>query len=123
MDLKDFEFNSNEPIYIQIMEHIRKAIAAGELREHDKLPSVREMSSSLGINPNTIQRAYGELERLNITYTKRGMGSFVSEEKGNSNDLKYKMGNEIAEKFLRDMKSIGILTDEAIKILKCIDKR
>ena len=123
MNLKDFEYNSNEPIYIQIMEHIRKAIAAGEIRAHDKLPSVREMSSSLGINPNTIQRAYGELERLNITYTKRGMGSFVSEEKGNSNDLKYKMGNEIAEKFLKDMKSIGILTDEAIKILKGIDKK
>lgn len=120
MDLldNDFKFNDNEPIYMQIIELIKKNIAKGKLKSGDKLPSVREMSSSLGVNPNTLQRAYGELERLGITYTKRGMGSFVNEEKSDIETIKVDMGNEIAKKFLDDMNSIGISKKEAIKILE-----
>ena len=97
MNLKDFEFNDNEPIYLQIIELIKRAIATGDLMPGDKLPSVREMSSSLGVNPNTLQRAYGELERLGITYTRRGMGSFVSEGKNEPDKMQEQMGIEISE--------------------------
>lgn len=120
MDLldNDFKFNDNEPIYMQIIDLIKKNIAKGRLKSGDKLPSVREMSSSLGVNPNTLQRAYGELERLGITYTKRGMGSFINDEMANRENIKIDMGNEIAIRFLNDMKSIGISKNEAIKILE-----
>lgn len=121
MNIKDFEFNDNEPIYLQIIDLIRRAIATGQLMPGDKLPSVREMSSSLGVNPNTLQRAYGELERLSITYTRRGMGSFVSEGHNEPNKLQEQMGIEISEKYLRDMNAIGIDKDKAIKILEGID--
>ncbi|MGG7078660.1 GntR family transcriptional regulator [Clostridium sardiniense] len=118
MNLNNFEFNSNEPIYLQIIELVRRAIATGNLMPGDKLPSVRDMSTSLGVNPNTLQRAYGELERLGITYTKRGMGSFISDRKENSDELQYKMGKELAFKFLKDMKSIGISKAKALEILE-----
>lgn len=118
MNLDNFEFNNNEPIYLQIIELVRRAIATGDLMSGDKLPSVREMSTSLGVNPNTLQRAYGELERLGITYTKRGMGSFISDRKENSEKLQYKMGKELACKFIKDMKSIGISKANALKILE-----
>ncbi|MBM7833173.1 GntR family transcriptional regulator [Clostridium sardiniense] len=118
MNLDNFEFNSNEPIYLQIIELVRRAIATGNLMPGDKLPSVRGMSTSLGVNPNTLQRAYGELERLGITYTKRGMGSFISDRKENSDELQYKMGIELADKFLKNMKSIGISKANALKILE-----
>lgn len=121
MNLKDFQFNDNEPIYLQIIELIKRAIAVAELLPGDKLPSVREMSSSLGVNPNTLQRAYGELERLGITYTRRGMGSFVSEGKNEPDKMQEQMGLEISEKYLRDMGAIGINKEKALEILKGIE--
>lgn len=121
MNLKDFEFNDNEPIYLQIIELIKRAIATGDLMSGDKLPSVREMSSSLGVNPNTLQRAYGELERLGVTYTRRGMGSFVSEGKNEPDKMQEQMGIEISEKYLRDMNAIGLNKEKAIKLLEDIE--
>ncbi len=121
VNLNNFQFNDNEPIYLQIVELIKRAIALGELSQDDKLPSIREMSSLLAVNPNTMQRAYSELERLGITYTKRGMGSFISKGTKDSKELKINMGIGIGKKFLNDMKDIGIEKDEALEIVKNID--
>lgn len=66
------------PIYQQLAEQICAAIARGRLRPGDRLPSVRELSQSLVINPNTAARAYTELEREGTLYTRPGMGVFVS---------------------------------------------
>ena len=122
MNLNNFQFNDNEPIYLQIVELIKRAIALGELSQDDKLPSIREMSSLLAVNPNTMQRAYSELERLGITYTKRGMGSFISKGKQDSKELKISMGIDISKKFLHDMNDIGIKKEEALEIVKGIDE-
>lgn len=122
LELKNFEFNDKESIYLQIIELIKKSIALGELKSGDKLPSVREMSTALGVNPNTLQRAYGELERLGITYTKRGMGSFVNETDDSADSLKEDMVYDIARKFLKEMKSMGIEKKEAIKIIKELEE-
>lgn len=120
LGINDFEFNNKEPIYLQIIELVKKNIALGRLTPGTKLPSVRELSKELGVNPNTLQRAYGELERLGITYTKRGMGSFISEGDNDVKNLKEDMGKQLAKKFIEDMKSIGIEKDEAISILKVL---
>lgn len=121
VNLNNFQFNDNKPIYLQIVELIKRAIALGELSQDDKLPSIREMSSLLAVNPNTMQRAYSELEKLGITYTKRGMGSFISKGNNNSSELKTSMGIDIAKKFLNDMKDIGIEKEEALEIVKNIN--
>ena len=121
VNLNNFQFNDNEPIYLQIVELIKRSIALGELSQDDKLPSIREMSSLLAVNPNTMQRAYSELERLGITYTKRGMGSFISEKNKNSSELKINMGIGIAKRFLKDMEDIGIVKKEALEIVESID--
>lgn len=120
LNISKFEFNNKEPIYLQIIELVKKNIASGDLISGEKLPSVREMSKELGVNPNTLQRAYGELERLGITYTKRGMGSFINEVDNSVNNLKLDMGMDLAKKFIKDMESIGIDKEEAIKILKSV---
>ncbi|MGL4738443.1 MAG: GntR family transcriptional regulator [Cellulosilyticaceae bacterium] len=121
MQWDQIEFDSNEPIYLQIVALIRRGIALGEIHPGDKLPSVREMSTRLGVNPNTMQRAYGELERLEITYTKRGMGSFVSEMQQAPDRMQEDMGRQLAQKFLGDMKAIGIGKKEAMGILEEIE--
>lgn len=122
LNINNFEFNNKEPIYLQIVELVKKNIATGDLVPGEKLPSVRKMSKDLGVNPNTLQRSYGELERLGITYTRRGMGSFISEGDNSMKSLKFDMGKELAKKFIQDMESIGIEKEEAIKILKSVGK-
>lgn len=74
LDLKD-----SRPIYEQIVDKFRLLIINGVLKSEDKMPSVRTLAMDLSINPNTIQKAYGELERQGYIYTVKGRGNFVSE--------------------------------------------
>jgi DNA-binding transcriptional regulator YhcF (GntR family) len=113
----EMNFKDNLPIYIQIMNLIKKRIILGELKEGEKLPSVREMSTELKVNPNTIQRSYQELERENLVSTQRGTGSFVTEDMNIINELKKNMANNIVEGFLKEMKSIGFNPSEIINLI------
>lgn len=72
-------YRDAKPIYEQIKEGLRKLVVSGALSVGDKLPSVRELASQLAINPNTIQRAYRELENEGYIYTLVGKGTFVAE--------------------------------------------
>ncbi len=71
-------YRDSRPIYEQIVDGYRQLIIQGLLNKDDKLPSVRELASSLAINPNTIQRAYRELEVEGFVYTVKGKGCFVA---------------------------------------------
>ncbi|CAM3054642.1 GntR family transcriptional regulator [Hathewaya histolytica] len=111
------EFNNNLPIYIQIMNYIKSKIVTEEIKPGDKLPSVRELSSQLKVNPNTIQRTYSELEREGVTYTQRGMGTFVIEENNLIYNLKKNMAKDIIQKFIGDMRSIGFSNKEILEVI------
>lgn len=67
------------PFYQQIKDNVRQLVVSGALKKDEKLPSVRDMAASLAINPNTIQRAYRELESEGYIYTLSGKGTFVAE--------------------------------------------
>src|ERR1700704_4878872 len=69
--------SSGLPVYRQIMDQVRRMIVAGRLAPGDRLPSVRELASTLGINPLTVGKAYGELERDGAVEMRRGLGMFV----------------------------------------------
>ena len=71
---------SHIPVYLQIVEAIRSAIAAGVYRSREMLPSLRALALEVKVNPNTVQRAYDELEREGLIYPQRGRGLFVTEE-------------------------------------------
>jgi GntR family transcriptional regulator len=66
------------PLYAQIMDELRRALAVGTLCAEDPLPSVRELASQLRVNPRTVLQAYGELERAGVLYVRRGQGTFVA---------------------------------------------
>lgn len=72
------DIHSSVAVYVQIENQIRFAVSAGELKPGDKLPSVRELSERLSVNPNTIAKAYRDLEVMGIVYTRRGMGVFIN---------------------------------------------
>jgi GntR family transcriptional regulator len=65
------------PIYVQIMDEIRRAIVLGTVHENEALPSVRQLAADLRINPNTVQQAYRELEREGVVEVRRGQGTYV----------------------------------------------
>jgi GntR family transcriptional regulator len=71
--------SSHVPIYLQIADGIRSAVAAGVYRPGEVLPSLRAMATQLHVNPNTVQRAYDELERAGLVYSQRGRGLFVAD--------------------------------------------
>lgn len=69
---------SGAPLYLQIVDQIRKSVAAGRLKPEDPLPSVRQLALELAINPNTVARAYLELEHERVIYKRQGQGTYVS---------------------------------------------
>ena len=76
--------SSMQPIYEQIVEQIQNLVVTGVLKPDDMIPSVRNLSKECGTNPNTVQKAYNELERVGITYSVPGVGRYVS---GNAKEI------------------------------------
>ncbi|MGE6259519.1 GntR family transcriptional regulator [Heyndrickxia sporothermodurans] len=109
------EFLASKPIYMQIADRVYQQIVRGELKAGDKLPSVREMAIQSGVNPNTIQRTYGEMERVGIVETKRGQGTFVTEDQDKINTLKVKLQIEIIQVFVKSMKELGFSNSDILR--------
>ncbi|NLL81457.1 MAG: GntR family transcriptional regulator [Tissierellia bacterium] len=110
-------FDNNLPIYVQIGDYLKRQIISGKLKEGDKLPSVRDTSKELKVNPNTVQRSYQELEREKLVFTQRGMGTFVTEDKDVIKNLKKGYANEIIKNFMEDMKTLGFNSSDIIELV------
>ena len=100
------------------MDKLKQDISLGILLPGDKLMSTRELAIQLKVNPNTISRVYKELEGENIVFTKRGMGTFVVEDKNIIQNIRENMANEILTKFVEDLRELNISMEEAIKMLQ-----
>ena len=111
------EFHSALPIYLQVMSFIKRDIVNGTLKPGDKLPSVRDTAIQYAINPNTVSRVYPELEIEGISYTKRGMGTFVTEDKDKICQMRAEMAQELVSGFLEGMGQLGITAKEAIELI------
>lgn len=107
---------SREPIYQQLAAQVREGVARGKLRAGERLPSVRELSRTLVVNPNTIARAYTELERDGVLHTRQGLGVFVAEP---SSDLtkaaRKKRLLETLDAFLTESVYLGFTRDEVLQ--------
>lgn len=112
------EFDPNVPIYFQIMNFVKKLIVRGILKPGDKIPSVRDMAVFLGVNPNTVQKAYEELEREGILFIKRGLGNFVSEDENLVENLKIIMVKEMLQKQIGELLDLGLSKEEIKKIIE-----
>lgn len=109
-------FSNSQPIYMQLAEELCRRICKGHLKAGDKLPSVREAAQGLGVNPNTIQRTYADLEKEGLIERRRGLGSYVTINNERIKDLKRKMVNQQIELFLHSMRDIGLQDQEIISI-------
>ncbi|MFZ5817314.1 MAG: GntR family transcriptional regulator [Bacillota bacterium] len=110
--------SSGTPIYRQIVDQVRQAVASGVLRAGDKLPSVRDMAVELAVNPNTIAKAYQELERDGVIITPRGRGSFVADrDHGLAEAEALRQFTESVDRLVAEAYRLRIDRETALKLL------
>jgi GntR family transcriptional regulator len=107
------------PIYRQIIQQIEYAILSGRMKCGDKLPTIRSLAVELKINPNTIARAYGELEIRGIVTTQVGSGTFISDKEPDpQEDERDRKIRELFARFVQDMEALGLTRGELREMLR-----
>ena len=101
------QFDNSWPIYMQIIDEFKKSIIRAELKPGDKIPSQREYAQMVRVNPNTVQRAYREMENLGMVETLRGQGTFIAAGEDKRQEMATKMANTIIKHFVSQMRSLG----------------
>lgn len=117
----EFAFDNNIPIYIQLLDYMKIYLISGVFKCGEKLPSVREFSETFKVNPNTMQKALSELESMNLIYTERTNGKYVTNDKKIIDKLKNEYAMTLAKSYFQGMKRIGLGMAESIKYLERID--
>ena len=112
------DFAKDRPIYLQLVESICGDIIKGILKPGDKLPSVREFALDSGVNVNTVQRVYKELEVMALTETKRGQGTFITTEQQAIEVMREQMKAQVAMQFVSSVQALGFTVEEIIDVLK-----
>ena len=112
------DFKNNIPIYLQVIEDIKKKLIAGTLPLGAKLPSSRELAIEYQINPNTAARIYNEMESMGLSYTRRGIGTFVTEDSQVIERLKQEQTEQIVLSFDEQMSAMGYTAQEIMELLK-----
>jgi GntR family transcriptional regulator len=119
----DIEFSLDQangiPVYRQIIRQIEHGVLSGRLRTGDKLPTIRSLAVALKINPNTIAKAYGELEIRGILTTQVGSGTYIADKKP-ENDADALNGKiqEALGRFVQEMRGLGIDREEAVRLVE-----
>lgn len=112
------EFQNNYPIYLQIADDIKRRIVIGELHPGDKLPSNADLAIAYTVNPNTVQRIYRHLESEGITFTRRGIGTFLVEDVQLPQKLRSSIANREIAAFLQKMQQYHFTKEELLSELE-----
>ena len=118
----DWQFDSSMPIYTQLVYKIELAIVSGEFVRGQRLSAVRDMAAEAGVNPNTMQRAFQELERQGLVYTQRSSGRYVTEDMTVIENTKRTLARENIKSFMDSMRRIGYSREEIIRLLVSSEK-
>lgn len=112
-----WNFDPNRPIYAQLTERLRLRIASGEYPPGEKLPAVRELAAEAGANPNTVQRAFSDLEREGLIYTQRTSGRFVTEDPSAICAARRALAAQQVTEYLGGMAALGYSPQEATSMV------
>ncbi len=111
------EFSTSTPIYLQVVEEIKRLIIRGELKPGEKLWSARDMALRYQINPNTAARVYKELEAIELCFTRRGLGTYITEEPGMVEKLRNEQAERLIQSLVEEFKTLGYSKEELHKLL------
>ncbi|MFD0675657.1 MULTISPECIES: GntR family transcriptional regulator [unclassified Paenibacillus] len=112
------EFNQKEPIYTQIIDDIKVKLINGTYQLGQEIPSRRELAKTLGVNPNTVQRAYREMEDMKLIITARGQGSFITTDKIILETLREEALNAAVSQSIDMLRSFGKSDSEILDTMK-----
>lgn len=112
------KFDNNIPIYIQLVEELKKYIISGSILPGERLPSVRDFAIEVKVNPNTMQKALQELESIGLIYTERTNGKYVTTDKKLIDKYKKEYASDLSNKYFTSMESIGFTKEEVIEYLQ-----
>jgi len=110
--LLNWKVNKDKPICPQLYEYICMRIIAGEFKANDKLMSVREFAVQVGVNPNTVQRSYEQLEADGIVYSKKNSGTYVSEDMSKAKEKINELRCKKTEEYFSEMEALGLSKKE-----------
>lgn len=108
----------NRPLYVQIMDEVRRALVRGSVGSGEMLPSVRELASDLRVNPRTVSQAYAELEREGLVHVRHGRGTFVADEVRARERERPRLAREVARRALADATRSGLVLEEVLNALQ-----
>ena len=117
INFDDFKASGGTPIYLQILSYIKRGIIAGAIRDGDELPSRRVLSARLGINPNTVQKAFKALEDEGLIQSRTGAKSSISVTPRVIKRLKEELLMEDVKNITVALKQMGITKDEAVDLI------
>ncbi len=110
--------SDERPLYVQIMDGVRRGLVRGTLRAEDPLPSVRDLASDLRVNPRTVSQAYAELERDGVVQVRHGKGTFVAPEVRPDQRERPRLAKQVARRALADASRNGLVLEEVLEALR-----
>jgi GntR family transcriptional regulator len=116
--LVTLDTRDGRPLYLQIMDEVRRAISIGTLRPEEPLPSVRELAAELVVNPRTVSQAYQELEREGVVYVRRGQGTFVSPAARREGAGRRGVAREVAKRALLEARRHYMTAEELVTTIQ-----
>ena len=112
-----WKFQTDRPIYAQLVEQVKQKIITGVYPPGSKMPSVLELAAEASVNPNTMQRAFSQLEQEGLLYTQRTSGRFVTEDQGRITAMKEELARELIRSFLENMEQLGYTSSQAQELI------
>lgn len=113
-----WNLEADRPIYAQLIEKIQQQIVTGVYKPGEKIPPVRELAEEASVNPNTMQKALAELERMGLLFSQRTSGRFVTEDETTIRCIKEELASIQMNKFLSVMSELGFDLDATIALLQ-----
>ena len=118
VSFEHFKMEDGSPIYTQIVQYIKRGITAGTIQDQDEMPSRRVLSSLLGVNPNTVQKAYRILEEENLIESRSGAKSYVTVTELQVALIRTQLLENNAKTLITAMKQMGITKEEAVRLVE-----
>jgi len=114
-DTMKWEFKNGIPIYLQIIDQIKRQIVSGELAPGSRIPAVRDLAQEAGVNPNTMQRALTQLEQEGLLYTQRTSGRFVTQEEEIMKQTRMQLSDEYIAELFKHLQQLGLSRDDIVE--------
>lgn len=115
---ENFHSVEGVPIYLQMIRHVKEGLAAGQIADGDELPSRRIVSATLAVNPNTVQKAYRQLEEEGLIQSRPGAGSRITAAPAQVEEIRRELFRREVQETVAAMKRMGLGKEEAVELLR-----